>query len=143
MNKAYHAWSVEGPVQPFRTLYGYICALQAVYGRHSWMNCVMSSRILGRQQVLLDLAGSWQDERNEAEIVDVIKKGRRTSRKLAEICGMLKADLEKKGTPLDDFDLTLAASAMAHNLILVTNNLKHFKMIDGLKLANWAEPAER
>jgi len=56
----------------------------------------------------------------------------------AQIFGMLKAQMEKKGTRLDDFDLAIAASALAHNLILVTNNLKHFKRITGLKLANWA-----
>lgn len=34
-------------------------------------------------QVLLDLAGSWEDERNAAEIVDELRKGRRNSRKPA------------------------------------------------------------
>ena len=56
-----------------------------------------------------------------------------------EIFGMLKANLEKSGTPLDDFDLILASCALAHNLILVTNNVKHFKRIEGLKMANWTE----
>jgi predicted nucleic acid-binding protein len=56
----------------------------------------------------------------------------------AQIFGMLKAQMEKKGTRLDDFDLAIAASALAQNLILVTNNLSHFKRIPGLKLANWA-----
>ena len=39
---------------------------------------------------------------------------------------------------LDDFDLIIAACALTYNLILVTNNLKHFQRVDGLKLANWA-----
>ena len=55
----------------------------------------------------------------------------------AEIFGMIKAGLEKLGTPLDDFDLIIASCALANNLTLVTNNIKHFKRIDGLKLANW------
>ena len=38
---------------------------------------------------------------------------------------MLKAGLEKAGTPLDDFDLILAACALANDLVLVTNNVKH------------------
>jgi len=41
----------------------------------------------------------------------------------AENFGMLKASLEKSGTRLDDFDLTIASWALAHNLTLVTNNL--------------------
>lgn len=55
----------------------------------------------------------------------------------AEVFAMLKADLEKSGAPLDDFDLVLAACALSHGLTLVTNNVKHFKRIDGLKLENW------
>lgn len=56
---------------------------------------------------------------------------------VVEVFGMCKAKLEKKGTPLDDFDLILASSALTHNLVLVTNNLKHFKKIEGLKIENW------
>jgi len=55
----------------------------------------------------------------------------------SEIFGMLKAQLEVNGTRLDDFDLILASCALSRNLTLVTNNLKHFQRIDGLKLANW------
>jgi tRNA(fMet)-specific endonuclease VapC len=55
----------------------------------------------------------------------------------AEIFGMLKAQLETQGSRLDDFDLTIASCALAHNLTLVTNNVEHFKRIDGLKLENW------
>ena len=60
----------------------------------------------------------------------------------AEIFGMLKADLEKEGARLDDFDLTVAACALAHNLTLVTNNTKHFERIEGLKLENWTKAQE-
>jgi tRNA(fMet)-specific endonuclease VapC len=52
---------------------------------------------------------------------------------------MLKANLEQSGTRLDDFDLILASCALAYNLTLVTNNEKHFKRIDGLKIENWAK----
>jgi len=55
----------------------------------------------------------------------------------AEVFGMLKSQLEKTGLRLDDFDLIIAACALAHNLTLVTNNEKHFQRIEGLKLANW------
>ena len=60
-----------------------------------------------------------------------------TAKESAEIFGTLKATLEKSGTRLDDFDLIIASCAMAHNLTLVTNNVVHFKRINGLKLTNW------
>jgi len=57
---------------------------------------------------------------------------------IVEIFGMQKAKLEKIGSRLDDFDLSLACSALAHNLILVTNNVRHFKKIEGLEISNWS-----
>jgi predicted nucleic acid-binding protein len=60
---------------------------------------------------------------------------------IVEIFGRQKAQLERLGTPLDDFDLVVGCCALAHNLILVTNNVKHFKKIESLKVTNWIEKA--
>ncbi len=57
---------------------------------------------------------------------------------IVEIFGLQKANLEKIGSRLDDFDLSLACCALAYNLILVTNNVRHFKKFDGLKVTNWS-----
>ena len=46
---------------------------------------------------------------------------------IGEICG------------LNDFDLIIASCALSNNLVLVTNNVRHFQRIEGLKLANWTE----
>jgi len=61
------------------------------------------------------------------------------SEESAEIFGMIKAQLEKAGSPLDDFDLIIASCALSNNLVLVTNNVRHFQRIEGLKLTNWTE----
>jgi predicted nucleic acid-binding protein len=58
--------------------------------------------------------------------------------KTLKLFGILKARLEKKGTPLDDFDLIIASCAFVHRLTLVSNNIKHFQKIKGLKITNWA-----
>ncbi len=50
--------------------------------------------------------------------------------------GTLKAELEKAGVRLEDFDLLIAATALVNNLILITRNIKHFKRIKGLKLVD-------
>jgi tRNA(fMet)-specific endonuclease VapC len=55
-----------------------------------------------------------------------------------ETFGELKSTLQKRGNPLDDMDLLIAATAMNHGLVLVTNNEKHFKKISGLDVLNWA-----
>ena len=51
----------------------------------------------------------------------------------------LRATLEKQGMRLDSFDLLIAATALEHNLILVTGNIKHFSRIPDLKLENWID----
>lgn len=65
---------------------------------------------------------------------DIIPLGKES----AELFGIFKAKLERRGTPLDDFDLIVASCALAHNLTLVTNNIKHFERVEGLKLTSWA-----
>ena len=52
--------------------------------------------------------------------------------------GQIRALLDAKGRPVGPMDLLLAAQAKSHNLILVTNNEKEFKRIDGLRIENWA-----
>ncbi len=57
--------------------------------------------------------------------------------KAACVCGRLRAELEKKGQPLDLADLEIASIAIAKDLILVTGNIRHFGGIEGLRLENW------
>jgi tRNA(fMet)-specific endonuclease VapC len=62
-----------------------------------------------------------------------------TGQETAEIFGKMKSRLESGGNRLDDFDLIIASIALTHNLVLVTNNEKHFQRIEGLKLENWCK----
>jgi len=57
--------------------------------------------------------------------------------KAAYVCGRIRAELEKRGTPLDLADLEIASIAIANNLILVSNNLRHFKRVPLLQYENW------
>lgn len=50
----------------------------------------------------------------------------------------LKANLRQQGLLIEDFDLLIAATALVHNLILVTNNTKHHSRVPGLGIENWA-----
>lgn len=54
-----------------------------------------------------------------------------------EICkrfGQLRGSLRKRGQIIGDFDLLIAASALRHQLTLLTNNRKHFENISGLHI---------
>jgi len=47
---------------------------------------------------------------------------------------LLRGNLRKKGNLLDKFDLMIASTCLAHKLVLVTRNLKHFQRIPKLKV---------
>jgi len=51
----------------------------------------------------------------------------------------LLTDLKEKGTPIAHGDLFIAATALTHDLILVTNNTEHFSKVEGLVLENWTK----
>ncbi|MEJ0038500.1 MAG: type II toxin-antitoxin system VapC family toxin [Gammaproteobacteria bacterium] len=50
----------------------------------------------------------------------------------------IRAALERAGKPIGNLDLLIAAHAVSMRATLVTNNLKHFSMVPGLKVEAWA-----
>jgi tRNA(fMet)-specific endonuclease VapC len=55
------------------------------------------------------------------------------------VYGIIRAELEKKGTPIGPLDTLIASHAKSLDLILVTNNEKEFNRISGLKIENWTK----
>ncbi len=51
--------------------------------------------------------------------------------------GEIRADLSKKGCPIGNHDLLIAAHALSEGLVLVSNNLKEFARVEGLQCENW------
>ena len=54
-----------------------------------------------------------------------------------EVYARIRVSLEKSGAPIGPMDLLIASISLANNFILVTNNIKEFKRIKGLKTENW------
>ena len=48
-----------------------------------------------------------------------------------------KAATNRQGTPVADFDLLIGCSALENNLVMVTDNVKHFQPIPGIVIENW------
>jgi tRNA(fMet)-specific endonuclease VapC len=55
----------------------------------------------------------------------------------ADRFGPVAAMLAREGTPIGPFDTAIAAHALSLNLILVTNNIRHFGLVTGLRVENW------
>ena len=55
------------------------------------------------------------------------------------VYGDLRADLERKGTPIGSLDTMIAAHALSQQSMLVTNNTREFARVPGLALENWVQ----
>lgn len=53
--------------------------------------------------------------------------------------GEIRATLQQQGNPIGGNDLFIAAHARALGMTLVTNNMREFVRVPGLKLENWLE----
>ena len=58
---------------------------------------------------------------------------------VADCYGKIRADLEKKGTPIGPLDMMIAGHAQSLGYTVVTNNVKEFSRVPDLKIENWAE----
>ena len=61
------------------------------------------------------------------------------SDEVSETFGVIKAALQNIGQPLEDFDIAIAAHALAYGAILVSANVKHMRRITGLVVEDWSE----
>ncbi len=55
----------------------------------------------------------------------------------ARACAGIRVDLQAAGERLEDPDLRIAAICLAHDLTLVTGNVRHFERVPGLRVENW------
>ena len=55
----------------------------------------------------------------------------------AEEAGLIRADLAGQGSPIGANDLLIAATARAHDAVLVTHNSGEFARVTGLRLEDW------
>jgi tRNA(fMet)-specific endonuclease VapC len=55
----------------------------------------------------------------------------------AQYYGLIRTDLERKGTPIGSLDTLIGAHALSLSTTLVTNNTREFTRIPGLTVVNW------
>ncbi len=55
----------------------------------------------------------------------------------ADEYGKIKTELIKKGRGVDEFDMIIGGQAISNQMIVVTDNEKHFNRMSGLTVENW------
>jgi tRNA(fMet)-specific endonuclease VapC len=56
---------------------------------------------------------------------------------VSERFGAVKAELARRGARIEDFDVAVAAHALAEGAVLVTANLEHMARVPGLTVEDW------
>ena len=56
----------------------------------------------------------------------------------AQQTAKIRAKLKSQGQPIGAYDL-FAATALQHNLIMITSNQREFERVDNLQIGNWRE----
>ncbi|EJV3268933.1 tRNA(fMet)-specific endonuclease VapC, partial [Salmonella enterica] len=51
--------------------------------------------------------------------------------------GQIRAELARKGTPVGPYDQMIAGHAGSRGLVVVTNNLREFERIPGIRIEDW------
>jgi len=104
---------------------------------HSPQDIFISSLVIYELQVGIAKSNNPQKREKQLAIlleqVTVLKFGEAE----AKASALIRADLEKKGTPIGPIDILIAGSAKAHKLTLVTHNTKEFTRVEGLALEDW------
>lgn len=55
----------------------------------------------------------------------------------ASHAGEIRATLNAKGTPIGPYDALIAGHARSRGFTLVSNNMREFNRVEGLRVANW------
>jgi tRNA(fMet)-specific endonuclease VapC len=58
-------------------------------------------------------------------------------RAAAEATARARANLKQRGRPIGAYDILIAGSALAQELILVTSNVREFRRVEGLRIEDW------
>ena len=55
----------------------------------------------------------------------------------AQRAALLRSKLSRMGKPIGPYDLLIAATALEHQLTLVTHNVREFRRVEGLVVEDW------
>ncbi|NOX08765.1 MAG: tRNA(fMet)-specific endonuclease VapC [Gammaproteobacteria bacterium] len=107
------------------------------FKQHENQMCISA---VTRGELIFGAERSSQTERNLADIEGLIARLEVVpfEEHASEHFGQLRAELYRTGQPIGPYDMMIAGHARAMGLILVTNNMKEFERVPGLRLENWA-----
>ena len=108
----------------------------ATFNRHAGQLCISSITLA---ELIHGVEKSARPDHNLRQVEDFISRLTvlEYGNKASAHYGNIRAVLERKGTPIGVNDLHIAGHARSEGVTLVTNNIKEFERVEGLRLENW------
>ena len=112
--------------------------IREAFNRHADQLCV-STVTLG--ELIYGAEKSQQPERNLAEVESFAARLQVLpfDSDAAIHFGQIRAELARSGRPIGPYDLMIAGHARSRGLALVSNNVREFQRVPGLRLENWVD----
>ena len=104
---------------------GPIPATSSIVAHELWYGVAKSGRVAQNANRLATFLGSAVD------LLDFTAED-------AQAAGEIRAELERKGKRIGEYDTLIAGQAFARNLVLVTANTREFERVKGLVIEDWA-----
>ena len=96
---------------------------------------IVSSEIEYGARKSIDYVTMMSKYRNFLSLFSVVS----FSEKAAYCSGIIRSDLEKKGTPIGVYDTLIAGTVIANDGVLVTHNVNEFRRVEGLRVEDWTQ----
>lgn len=84
---------------------------------------------------------SARPERNRRAVRELLSRLKSVPFQSAEAAeaGKVRAELKQLGTPIGPYDTQIAGTARAHDMVLVTNNVREFERVSSLLVEDWTK----
>jgi tRNA(fMet)-specific endonuclease VapC len=112
--------------------------VREAFNAHSGQLCVSSVTLM---ELIYGAEKSAAPERNLREVEGLTARLEVLSydSAAANHTGQIRAELARAGRPIGPYDHMIAGHARSLGLILVTNNLREFERVRGIRLENWVD----
>lgn len=110
--------------------------VRAAFNQHSGQMCISTITLM---ELIYGAEKSSNPEKNLAVVegfsarLEVLQFGSDA----AIHAGQVRAELAKKGAPIGPYDNMIAGHARSQGLIVVTNNMREFERVPGLRVEDW------
>ena len=112
-------------------------ALVQRFGSLRFDQVFLSPVVLGELQLGYYKGDRSPKRRQVIEHISANSQALTLTRDVSAVYAQLRAELEQAGTPIGPNDTWIAAEALHHKLVLVTDNTREFKRVPKLKIENW------